>query len=229
MVSLVYTSRSIALFISNPHWNPTGKEMLLPHSIDAEAEAQNLVTWLMSPSWYVEGSWDPEELLLSIPFLSLRTPRSSGKGWGVDTCFWSTIFTPCSLAVSFLSTKRQMWLRNITLLRYISHKREHSPKCLSSVRTALVTYPRHYTQSFCCLLWFFSLILILTPLLYKLCQIFPFVHPLLPSPEQFRQSTNKWQPTPVFSPGKSHGYRSLAGYSPWSHKESDMTEHPCTH
>ena len=25
--------------------------------------------------------------------------------------------------------------------------------------------------------------------------------------------------------GKSHGQRSLVGYSPWSHKESDMTEH----
>ena len=30
--------------------------------------------------------------------------------------------------------------------------------------------------------------------------------------------------TPVFLPGKSHGLRSLAGYSPWGHKESDMTE-----
>ena len=29
----------------------------------------------------------------------------------------------------------------------------------------------------------------------------------------------KWQPTPVFLPGKSHGQRSLADYSPWSHKE----------
>ena len=28
----------------------------------------------------------------------------------------------------------------------------------------------------------------------------------------------------VFLPGKSHGQRSLAGYSPWGHKESDMTE-----
>ena len=35
----------------------------------------------------------------------------------------------------------------------------------------------------------------------------------------------KWQPTPVFLPGKFHGQRSLAGYSPWGHKESDMTEH----
>ena len=33
-----------------------------------------------------------------------------------------------------------------------------------------------------------------------------------------------WQPTPVFLPEESHGQRSLAGYSPWSHKESDTTE-----
>ena len=34
----------------------------------------------------------------------------------------------------------------------------------------------------------------------------------------------KWQPTLVFLPGKSHGQRSLAGYSPWGLKELDMTE-----
>ena len=33
-----------------------------------------------------------------------------------------------------------------------------------------------------------------------------------------------WQPTPVFLPGKSHGQRSLVGYSPWGCQESDMTE-----
>ena len=33
-----------------------------------------------------------------------------------------------------------------------------------------------------------------------------------------------WQPTPVFLPGESHGQRSLEGYSPWGHKELDMTE-----
>ena len=32
------------------------------------------------------------------------------------------------------------------------------------------------------------------------------------------------QPTPVFLPGESHGLRSLEGYSPWSHKELDITE-----
>ena len=34
----------------------------------------------------------------------------------------------------------------------------------------------------------------------------------------------KWQPTPIFLPGKSHGQRSLAGYSSWGCQESDMTE-----
>ena len=34
----------------------------------------------------------------------------------------------------------------------------------------------------------------------------------------------KQQPTPVLLPGKSHGQRSLAGYSPLGHKELDMTE-----
>ena len=41
-----------------------------------------------------------------------------------------------------------------------------------------------------------------------------------------------WQPTPVFLPGESHGQRRLVGYSPKSHKGSDMTEvtyHACTH
>ena len=36
--------------------------------------------------------------------------------------------------------------------------------------------------------------------------------------------TRKWQPTPVFLPGESHGQRSLAGYSTWGHKELDTTE-----
>ena len=34
----------------------------------------------------------------------------------------------------------------------------------------------------------------------------------------------QWKPTLVLLPGKSHGQRSLVGYSPWGHKESDMTE-----
>ena len=34
----------------------------------------------------------------------------------------------------------------------------------------------------------------------------------------------KWQLTPVLLPGEFYGQRSLVGYSPLGHKESDMTE-----
>ena len=37
-------------------------------------------------------------------------------------------------------------------------------------------------------------------------------------------SPRAWQPIPVFFPGESHGQRVLADYSPWGHKESEMTE-----
>ena len=33
-----------------------------------------------------------------------------------------------------------------------------------------------------------------------------------------------WPPTPVFLPGDFHGHRSLAGHSPYCHKELDTTE-----
>ena len=39
-----------------------------------------------------------------------------------------------------------------------------------------------------------------------------------------RVKTWEWQPTPVFLPGESQGQRGLVGYSPWGHKELDVTE-----
>ena len=36
--------------------------------------------------------------------------------------------------------------------------------------------------------------------------------------------TRAWQPIPVFLPGEFHGLKSLMSYSPWGHKDSDMTE-----
>jgi len=41
------------------------------------------------------------------------------------------------------------------------------------------------------------------------------------SPPSWRR---QWHPTPVLLPGKSHGRRSLVGYSPWGHEESDTTK-----
>ena len=39
----------------------------------------------------------------------------------------------------------------------------------------------------------------------------------------------QWHPTPVLLPGKSHGWRSLVGCSPWGREESDTTERPNFH
>ena len=47
----------------------------------------------------------------------------------------------------------------------------------------------------------------------------PVFHPWVRKPWR-----RKWHPTPVLLPRKSHGRRSLEGYSPWGCKESDMTE-----
>ena len=38
-----------------------------------------------------------------------------------------------------------------------------------------------------------------------------------------------WRPTPILLPGKSHGWRSLVGCSPWGRKESDTIERPDFH
>ena len=65
--------------------------------------------------------------------------------------------------------------------------------------------------------------------------MFPYLHPddthkyNLTSFSNFKHvlsiyERRKWQPTPVLLPGESHGQRSLAGYSPHGHKESDVTE-----
>ena len=60
-----------------------------------------------------------------------------------------------------------------------------------------------------------------------LCHLLPPAFPAVldlwepfPTPSWRRE----WQSTPVFLPGEPHEQKSLAGYSPWGHKESDMTE-----
>ena len=40
----------------------------------------------------------------------------------------------------------------------------------------------------------------------------------------FMHWRRKWQPTPVFLPRKSHGWRSLVGCRLWGRTESDTTE-----
>ena len=42
-------------------------------------------------------------------------------------------------------------------------------------------------------------------------------------PGSGRSPEKEMATTPVLLPGKFHGWRNLVGYSPWGHKESDMT------
>ena len=51
------------------------------------------------------------------------------------------------------------------------------------------------------------------------------------SEHEFRKISwrRKWQSTPVLLPGRSHGQRTLTGYSLWGRKESDTTERTCAH
>ena len=43
------------------------------------------------------------------------------------------------------------------------------------------------------------------------------------------KESEEWLSTPVYWPGEFHGQRSLAGYSPWGLKESDITEQLSLH
>ena len=59
----------------------------------------------------------------------------------------------------------------------------------------------------------------------------PDIHPITESASKTSISWSipdlrrrQWHPTPVLLPGKSHGWKSLVGCSPWSHEELDMTE-----
>ena len=46
----------------------------------------------------------------------------------------------------------------------------------------------------------------------------------LPAMQETQVRFLDWEPTPVFLPEKSHGWRILVGYSSWGYKELDMTE-----
>ena len=86
-----------------------------------------------------------------------------------------------------------------------------------------------------CLTWQrFILILVLS--CEPKCQLLhPFLSPGSPFGVRSHFRRRQWHPTPVFLPGKSPGWRSLVGCSPWGCWESDTTERlhfhfslPCT-
>ena len=54
--------------------------------------------------------------------------------------------------------------------------------------------------------------------------LFPFWQTLDFAKDFSAHWRRQWHPTPVLLPGKSHGWRSLVGCSPWGRYESDTTE-----
>ena len=70
------------------------------------------------------------------------------------------------------------------------------------------------------LLYFFMLKLYLSPLSVKESACQAGHTGLIPGSGRFPWR-RKWQPSPIFLPGKSHGWRSHLGYGPWGRKESD--------
>ena len=52
---------------------------------------------------------------------------------------------------------------------------------------------------------------------WKRCGFYPWVRKI--------PWSGKWQPIPVFLPGKFHGQKSMVGYGPWGCKELDTTRH----
>ena len=60
---------------------------------------------------------------------------------------------------------------------------------------------------------------------YNLLSIFQEVNPWVDKKELYLIFCRRqWQPIPVLLPGKSHGQRSLLGFSPWGRRGSDTTE-----
>ena len=83
-----------------------------------------------------------------------------------------------------------------------SERMYHHPSCYSGRDLGVIS------STFCSLSQY---------LIYQ--QILSVLSPSMPSIQR-----RQWHPTPVLLPGKSHGWRSLVGCSPWGHEESDMTE-----
>ena len=94
--------------------------------------------------------------------------------------------------------------RNLFLV--FGHGDIHETHCLISFRSLLECH-FHGEIVYKEIIWYSS-----SHLLF-----FIFLH----SPYHGRR---QWHPTAVLVPGKSHGWRSLVGCSPWGHEELDTTE-----
>ena len=105
-------------------------------------------------------------------------------------------------------------IRICSLFQILFHYRFSSVQSLSRVQLFATPWIAARQAS----LWLLQDIDYSLPVLYS--RFLLFIHLIYSSVYMRRQ----WHPSPVLLPGKSHGWRSLVGCSPWGHEESDITE-----
>ena len=123
---------------------------------------------------------------------------------------------------------RNNWVLHAYIYQHISTVKENSLLREENKAVHLITTENYY-QNICLMLFF-----ILLDWVYCLCGLpwwlrgssvcLRYGRPGFDPWVRKIPWRSKWQPTPVFLPGESHGQRSLVGYSPRGCKESDMTE-----
>ena len=105
-------------------------------------------------------------------------------------------------------------------LTYIYMNQPWVYMCSPSCNATLLS---HLYEMFAFLLFFVKFLLLLSE--FKVCVSLAYKKKKIRLIQTLNSGRGKWQPTPVFLTGKFHGQKSLAGYSPWGCKESDMIEH----
>ena len=191
-----------------------------------------LISWLQSPSAGILELKKLKSLTVSIV-----SPSICHEVMGLDAMilvFGMLSLKPTFSLSSFTFIKRPFSSSSLSAVRVVSYVYLRSliflsaillPACAPSSPASLgiLFWPSHGKVD------------LPSPpvMLIKLCPLtFPKPIPKpnqTPSYTKFSEGWNspwrrQWHPTPVLLPGKSHGWRSLAGCSPWGCEELDMTE-----
>ena len=173
-------------------------------------------------SWAMEGGHWVGEIFLAFPtvtrwlqgFQESHTPRatpSAGRGRWQRASILTALVSPCPEAVgdfTFLITDKTESHSHCPTLKHFKEKETGAGSFLKYLLSAVDGLPPlPHSRAYIHTHWWDSA-----------CQcgrleFNPWVREM-----PWRR---KWQSAPVFSPGKSHGQRSLASYSPWGHTESD--------
>ena len=167
---------------------------------------------------YILSAWGLESTLLSPSFTTGTLIHFSGKmvfrnqNLGIQKAcyYWSVIaFGPFKWTHTHTHTcTHTCFKRNHDFIGYLQVQNHGVQLYLYSVYICVSLFPQGE-------FWFSAILIYLLIYTYCLTHIYAW--------------RRAWQPTPVFLPGEFLWQRSLAVYSPWGPKESDMTERLSMH